>query len=317
MKIQVSKDNVQQVIEHCKFIVIKKEDVKVNKIECGSLPGNIKINFGENQNIVFNYLNDNIVYYTKENAIKNETSEKIVEKKRFLKPLIQDPNDVQRKIPSPVSNKKENNQKLEEEENDDDDKLVNILINNDIKKIEKKENENNEKEVENYSKRKLDILIYGIADYIKENNKEIEEHLNKKPNNKKEIIDHIHEKFILCQKCMIFIKNIIKYENYNLYDKNKFRILERIGFQYFMNDNNNEKEYIYDFDKKLDGLSRSLRTWSRVKEKAIQQQKLEQYYQYIMNNSRKILEKNLCINNIYNLIGHTLTDLEDKQNKED
>jgi hypothetical protein len=310
MKIQVSKDNVQQVIEHCKFIVIKKEDVKINKIECGSLPGNIKINYAENQNIVFNYLNDNIVYYTKENAIKNETSEKIIEKKRFLKPLIQDPNDVQRRIPSPLSNKKEEINIENKEEEDVHSKEYNKINKDNL-------DYKNDKEIKDiYNKRKLDILIYGIADYIKEHNKEIEEHLNKKPNNKKEIIDNIHEKFILCQKSMIFIKNIIKHENYNIDDKNKFGILERIGFQYFMNDNLNEKEYIYDFDKKLDGLTRSLRTWSRVKEKAIEQQKLEQYYQTIMNNNRKILEKDLCINNIYNLIGHTLTSIEEKQNKE-
>ncbi len=316
MKIQVSKENIQQVIEHCKNIVIKKEDIKVNKIECGSLLGNIKINYGDNQNIVLNYLNDIIVYYTKENAIKNETSEKIGDKKKFNKPLIQDPNDVQRKIPCPKNgsdNIQELSQSTEEKEESKEEESKEEKI---IKKQKKEENEDEE-----YSEQKIKIFIYGIANVVKESqvlSLELKEFFakNSKNLNKKEKIDYLQDKMNLCLKAMKSIRYIIKNENIKLDEKSKFIVLQKIGFEYFLLDNDNEKEYIYNFDKKIEGLDKSLRTWSRVKNKAILENKLEPYYQYILANGRKVIENDLCINNIYNIIGHVLINFEEKIDKD-
>ncbi len=294
MKLEVSKENIEQVIEHCKFITIKNEMQKVNKIETGSLPGNIKISYGEDQNIVLNYLKDTIVYFTKENSIKNET----MDKKKFNKPLVQDPNDMERKIPCPKSLNKSEETKLiqnsEEEENNN--------------KKQKKEEDNE------YSEQKINIYIHGIACLIKESAQFFV--LDTTKMNKKEKIDYLHNKLNNCLKVMKSIKYILKDENIKLDEKSKFIILEKVGFEYFLKDNENNKEYIYNFDKKIEGLEKSLRTWSRVKNKVNIENKHEFYYQYIINNARKVIENDLCINNIYNLIGHVIVNFEEKLDKE-
>ncbi len=294
-KIEVNKDNIQNVLLHSKYVYIKKDKEVIKSIELGSINGNIKITYGENNNIVFNYLTDNIIYIYDEKSIKNLSSDN----SRFGRTSNQGNEEELRKIPGLSLRKNEIvDESLEKEEEKKE------LIMSDVFKK---------------------IIVYGLKDYIIELKPDIIEIINKDEKNlfeknPQKIVDNVYQFLVTCCDTMKLLNNIINEENIKINDDEKFSVLEKIGFKYFEDttylellNNKNEKIYSKDFNKKLDNIYRSLRTWQHIIDYVKKENSYKEYYDYMTDKIEKknIKSSNKCINYRMNFITSILISLKD------
>ncbi len=296
-KIEVNKDNIQNVLLHSKYVYIKKDKEVIKSIELGSINGNIKITYGENNNIVFNYLTDNIIYIYDEKSIKNLSSDN----SRFGRTSNQGNEEELRKIPGLSLRKNEIvDESLEKEE---EEKKKELIISDVLKKI----------------------IVYGLKDYIIELKPEIIEIINKDEKNlfeknPQKIVDNVYQFLLACCDTMKLLNNIINDENIIINDDEKFSVLEKIGFKYFEDstylellNNKNEKIYSKDFNKKYDNIFRSLRTWQHIIDYVKKENSYKEYYDYMTDKieKRNIKSSNKCINYRMNFITSILISLKD------